>query len=84
MDETTPLLQSVNQSKRNNWIHSLQCKCLHSVKYRLPTITENGAIVVLVWNTLMCIALFCTVYNPLSTWTDAIVLTFPIAGHGRN
>ena len=83
MDETTPLLQSVYRSKRKNWIRKLQCKCLHSVKYRLPTTTGTGTIVVTVWNMLMCIALCCNSYNfqLQSLWSNVIILTFPVAGY---
>ena len=80
MDETTPLFQS--EPKRNKWICKLQCTCPCSVKYRLPIITESGAIVVIIWNTLMCIALFCLVFNhPFYLLSDLTMLTFPIAGY---
>ena len=77
MNETTPLLQSTSDSG----VEKFQCKWLHSVKYRLPTITEKGAIVAIVWNTLMSIALCCIAFSHSYIASDIIMLTFPIAGY---
>ena len=80
VSEVTSLLSKLeqNQSSRN-------C-CSPRVKYRLPVITEKGAIVLIVCNVLILIAIFAQMQrNYLMTseylaFGVMVVIVFPIAG----
>ena len=78
--ETSPLLSRPPPKKR----HQKHCSC--HVKYRLPKITEKGAIVMIVCNVLVFTAIFAQLQRFFFTTITSAALTvmamvtFPIVG----
>ena len=79
-NEISPLLSKSRQE------HFFQKCCSCNIKYRLPKITEKGAIVLIVCNVLALIATFAQSQRMFVTTNTAmamvvlIIITSPIAG----
>ena len=78
--ESSPLLRKPPQRRK----HQKHCSC--NVNYRLPMITEKGAIVMIVRNALLCIAVFGQIQRltlkSITTVAFTVMpfITFPIVG----
>ena len=86
MDVTsTDEYESLAQKPAINASQRMRCGCNLGVKYHLPMISEKGACVTLVWNVLMCSALYAQLTQCYYMYQSVIAfagmsLSFPIAG----